>query len=50
MDFTSILKMAVSTLMGFIGGYLLFYLGRKTQNSRMMVIGGILLVLSYWLF
>jgi hypothetical protein len=43
------LKMLVSFLMGTIGIFMLLR-GKKIENPRMMVIGGVLLLLSYVLF
>ncbi len=43
------LETALSVLMGTIGGYLL-YRGKKIQEPKMMLWGGVLIVLSYFLF
>lgn len=43
------LETALSFAMGTIGGYLL-YRGKKIQNPKMMLWGGVLIVLSYFLF
>lgn len=43
------LKTLASFIMGVIGFYMLIR-GKKTANPNMMVWGGVLLVLSYWLF
>jgi ammonia channel protein AmtB len=39
----------ISTLMGTIGGYLM-YRGKKIQEPKMILWGGVLIVLSYFLF
>jgi hypothetical protein len=43
------LETAASFIMGTIGTYLL-YRGKKTQEPKMMLWGGVLIVLSYLLF
>jgi len=43
------LETAASFIMGTIGAYLM-YRGKKIQNVKMIVWGGILIVLSYLLF
>ena len=40
---------ALSILMGTIGAYML-YRGKKTMEPKMMIWGGVLIVLSYFLF
>ncbi len=45
----SMFKILGSFVMGTIGMYML-YRGKKTQNVSMMVWGGVLIVLSYFLF
>jgi len=40
---------ALSFAMGTIGAYLL-YRGKKIQEPKMMLLGGVLIVLSYFLF
>lgn len=42
-------EMIASTLMGTIGGYLM-YRGKKIQEPKMILWGGVLIVLSYFLF
>jgi hypothetical protein len=43
------LETAASFIMGTIGTYML-YRGKKTQEPKMMLWGGLLIVLSYFLF
>ena len=43
------LKIIASFIMGVLGGYFM-YRGKKTQNVSMIVWGGVLIVLSYFLF
>ena len=43
------LETAASLIMGTVGSYML-YRGHKIQNSKMMIWGGVLIVLSYVLF
>jgi L,D-peptidoglycan transpeptidase YkuD (ErfK/YbiS/YcfS/YnhG family) len=51
MNFTTwdLIKMVFSCIIGTAGAYML-YRGKKTSTPRLMVIGGVLLVLSYILF
>jgi glucose uptake protein GlcU len=44
-----LIKMLISSVIGTVGAVML-YRGKKTSNPRWMVIGGILLVLSYVMF
>ncbi len=43
------LETAASFIMGTIGAYMM-YRGKKIQNVKMIVWGGVLIVLSYFLF
>ena len=43
------LKFAVSAIMGTLGAYFM-YRGKKIQNTRMIIWGGVMIVLSYFLF
>jgi hypothetical protein len=43
------LETAASFILGTIGAYLM-YRGKKIQNVKMIVWGGVLIVLSYFLF
>jgi hypothetical protein len=43
------ISMIVSLILGLLGGFFLLR-GKKTQNVSMMLVGGLLIVLSYWLF
>jgi len=43
------LELVVSSIMGAIGGYLL-YRGKKIQEPKLMLWGAVLIVLSYFLF
>ena len=42
-------KFIASTVVGMLGVFFLIR-GKKTQNTNMMIAGGVLLVASYWLF
>lgn len=44
-----ILKFAVSALLGTLGAYFM-YRGKKIQNVKMIIWGGVMIVLSYFLF
>lgn len=43
------LEFAASAIMGLVGSYFL-YRGKKIQEPKMMLWGGVLIVLSYFLF
>ena len=43
------MMMVLSGVMGTLGVFLILR-GKKTRNVGMMMAGGLLLVLSYWLF
>ena len=43
------LETASSFIMGTIGAYMM-YRGKKIQDSKMIIWGGVLIVLSYFLF
>ena len=43
------IEAVLSILMGTIGGYLM-YRGKKIQEPKMIIWGGVLIVLSYFLF
>jgi hypothetical protein len=43
------LEFVASSLMGVVGGYLL-YRGKKIQEPKLMLWGAVLIVLSYYLF
>ena len=43
------LEFVASSLMGLVGGYLL-YRGKKIQEPKLMLWGAVLIVLSYYLF
>jgi hypothetical protein len=45
----SLFKTIASIAVGTIGAYLL-YRGKKIAEPKMMIWGGVLIVLSYWLF
>ena len=43
------LKFAVSAILGTLGAYFM-YRGKKIQNVNMIIWGGVMIVLSYFLF
>jgi hypothetical protein len=43
------LEAIISFFMGTLGGYYM-YRGRKIQNPKMIIWGGVMIVLSYFLF
>ena len=42
-------KILASTIMGTLGGYYM-YRGKKIQNMKMILVGAVLIVLSYFMF
>jgi len=44
-----ILKTFISFLLGTVGAWMMWR-GKKIMNTRMIVWGGVLIVLSYWMF